>query len=150
MPVVELGGAREAGGEDIYGPGGWITQHHSPPPSEIVQWYRFHTRFRRQGETVATYLSELRALAQWCKFGNTLRDMLRDRLVCGMNEETIQRRLLAESGLTLKKALEIAQGFEAAARNVGEIQTKPGELTNTAECFQTEKVHEVSRCMEKL
>ena len=65
------------------------------------------------------HLSELRALAQWCKFGDTLDDMLRDRLVCGVNEETIQRRLLAESGLTLKKALEIAQGLEAAARNVG-------------------------------
>ena len=53
-------------------------------------------------------MSELRALAHWCKFGDTLDDMLRDRLVCGVNEETIQRRLLAESGLTLKKALEIA------------------------------------------
>ena len=93
-----------------------MTQHHSPPPSEIVQRYRFHTRFRRQGETM--YLSELRALAHWCKFGDTLNDMLRDCLVCGVNEETIQRRLLAESGLTLKKTLEIAQGLEAAARNV--------------------------------
>ena len=58
-----------------------MTQHHSPPPSEIVQRYRFHTRFRCQGETVAMYLSELRALAQWCKFGDTLDDMLRDRLL---------------------------------------------------------------------
>ena len=121
-----------------------MTQHHSPPPSEIVQRYRFHTRFRRQGETVAMYLSELRALAQWCKFGDTLDDMLRDRLVCGVNEETIQRRLLAEAGLTLKKSPEIAQGLEAAARNVREIQRKPGELTNAAGRFQTE-VHEVSR-----
>ena len=87
---------------------------------------------------MATYLSELRALVQWCKFGNTLDDMLRDHLVCGMNEETIQCRLLAESGLTLKKALKIAQRLEAAARNVGEIQMKPGELTNTAGRFQTE------------
>ena len=77
------------------------------------------------------YLSELRALAQWCKFGDTL-DMLRDHLVCEVNEETIQCRLLAESGLTLKKTLKIAQGLEAAARNVREIRIKPGKLTNTA------------------
>ena len=121
-----------------------MTQHHSPPPLEIVQRYRFHTRFRHQGETVAMYLSELRALAQWCKFGDTLDDMLRDCLLCRVNEETIQRRLLAESGITLKKALKIAQGLEAAARNVREIRMKPGELTNTAGRFQTE-VHEVSR-----
>ena len=49
-----------------------MTDHHCPPPSEIVQRYRFHTRFRQQGETVATYVSELRALAQWCNFGESL------------------------------------------------------------------------------
>ena len=58
------------------------------------------------------YLSELRALAQWCKFGDTLDDMLRNHLVCEVNEETIQCHLLAESGLTLKKALEIVQGWK--------------------------------------
>ena len=43
-----------------------MTDHHSPPPLEIVQRYRFHTRFQQQGETVTTYMSELRAIAQWC------------------------------------------------------------------------------------
>ena len=38
---------------------------------------------------MAMYLSELRALAQWCKFGDTLDDMLRNHLVCEVNEETI-------------------------------------------------------------
>ena len=94
---------------------------------------------------MAMHLSDLGALAQWCKFGDTLDDMLCNRLVCGVNEETIQCHLLAESGLTLKKALEIAQGLEAAARNVREIRTKPGELTNAAGRLQTEEVHEVSR-----
>ena len=79
---------------------------------------------------MAMYLSELRALAQWCKFGDTLDDILRDRLVCGVNEETIQRRLLAEAGLTLKKALEIAQGLEAAAR---EREGNPKEARRTHE-----------------
>ena len=86
------------------------------------------------------YLSGLRALAQWCKFGDTLDDMLRNCLVCRVNEETIQRCLLAESGLTLKKAFEIPQGLEAAARNMREIRMKPGELKNAAGRFQTEEV----------
>jgi hypothetical protein len=33
--------------------------------------------------------------------------MLRDRLVCGINQPSMQRRLLAEVALTFKKALEI-------------------------------------------
>jgi len=48
--------------------------------------------------------------------------MLRDRLVCGINDEAIQRRLLAEPSLHLKRALELAQGMETAAQNVREMQ----------------------------
>ena len=98
-----------------------LKEHHSPEPSEIVQRYRFHTRFRKAGETVAVYVSELRALAQKCNFGGTLDNMLRDRLVCGVND-TIQQRLLAETKLAFKKALELAQSLEAAGKNVEELQ----------------------------
>ena len=71
-----------------------MTDHHSPSSSEIVQRYRFHTRFRQQGETVATYMSELCAIAQWCNFAESLENMLRDRLVVGIDNEAIQHRLL--------------------------------------------------------
>ena len=77
-----------------------LTQHFAPKPSEIVQRYKFHTRFRRQGESVAVFVAELRALAQTCNFGDTLEVTLRDRVVCGMDEDFIQRRLLAEPNLT--------------------------------------------------
>ncbi len=51
----------------------------------MTQRYRFHTRFRQPGELVATYVSELWSLAQTCNFGESLEDMLRDRLVCGIS-----------------------------------------------------------------
>ena len=44
-----------------------------------------------------------------------------DRLVCGMKDPVTQRRLLAESKLTLAKALEIAQGMEAAAKQAQQL-----------------------------
>ena len=43
--------------------------------------------------------------------------MLRDRLVCGIADQRIQRRLLTEPDLTFAKALELAQAAEAADRN---------------------------------
>ena len=66
---------------------------------------------------MTAYVSELRGLAQFCNFGESLDTMLRDRLVCGINDEAIQRRLLMEATLTLKKALEVAQGMEIASQN---------------------------------
>ena len=63
-------------------------------------------------------MAELRTLTEFCNFGDSLELILRDRLVCGIGDETIQRLLLAESELTFKKALEIATSQESASKNV--------------------------------
>ena len=70
-----------------------ITQHFSPKPSSIMQRFKFNTRVRTRGESIAAYVAALRSLAEFCEFKETLNDMLRDRLVCGVNDERIQRRL---------------------------------------------------------
>ena len=67
------------------------------------------------------FLSELPALAEFCNFGPSLDDMLRDRLVCGVEDPPIQRRLLAEysqlhhggvpSGIVVGKAIAVSIGF---------------------------------------
>ena len=62
-------------------------------------------------------MAELRKLSEHCNFGTALNDMLRDRLVCGIADQRIQRRLLTEPDLTFAKALELAQAAEAADRN---------------------------------
>ena len=50
--------------------------HLCPPPSEIVQCHKFNSRMQQDGESVAVYVSELKALAQYCNFGETLEVML--------------------------------------------------------------------------
>ena len=47
---------------------------------------------------------------------------MRDRLVCGLRNTGIQKRLLSEASLTLAKAGEIAQGMEAAEKNANRLQ----------------------------
>ena len=98
-----------------------VQKHVQPRPSIIVERFNFHSRARRQGEDVSTYVAELRKLSEHCKFGTALNDMLRDRLVCGIVDQRIQRRLLAEPDLTFAKALELAQAAEAAERNTQEL-----------------------------
>ena len=81
-----------------------MQKHYDPKPSVIVQRHPFNTQNRLMGETIASYIAELHHLAEHCKFGTTLNAILRDRLVCGMEEPRIQRRLLAEPDLTFDKA----------------------------------------------
>ena len=107
-----------------------LQEHYNPAPSETVQRSRFHSRFRKQGETVATFVSELRSLAKFCNFGATLDNMLRDRIVCGINNGKIQQRLLAEKTLTLAKTIELAQGMETAAKNAKELSQQEAPSTS--------------------
>ena len=66
-----------------------LEKHYSPRPSEIVERFKFHSRNSKEDEGVATYVASLRKLSEHCNYGETLPEMFRDRLVCGINNEKI-------------------------------------------------------------
>jgi len=104
-----------------------LREHYNPRTFEIVQRFKFNTRFWQPEESISTYVSQLRSLAEFCNFGAALDDMLRDRLVCGINDSQIQHRLLSEKNLTFETALSLAFGQETAAKNVWALQGAPVE-----------------------
>ena len=67
--------------------------------------------------------------------------MLRDRLVCGINDEHIQRRLLAEHSLDFKKALKIATSMETAVKSSGELANQMAkEVVNSQKSTTANRV----------
>ena len=118
-----------------------LTEHYSPTPSEVMQRFRFNSRSRKEGESVAAYLAELRRLAEHCNYGDTLDKMLRDRLVWGINDAGIQRKLLQENDpLTLARTLTIAKGAETADKNLKEMKAPVQELDSTSSSPASVKV----------
>ena len=109
-----------------------VQDHYMPKPSAIVQRFKFNTRSQQPGENIAMFLAELRHLTEHCEFGTTLDEMLRDRLVCGFRDIRIQRRLLAEPKLTLKRSLDLALAIEAAEKDVSEIQKGDSQEGNSS------------------
>ncbi|RXM28480.1 hypothetical protein EOD39_9734 [Acipenser ruthenus] len=79
-----------------------LKTHFQPKPSVIMQHFIFNTRVRTQGEFIATFVANLKQLTEYCAFGEALNDMLRDRLLCGVNDNAIQLPLLAESNIDFK------------------------------------------------
>ena len=94
-----------------------VKDYYNPTPSKIVQRWKFNTRERKPDESIATYVGALRELAENCEYGDALSEMLRDRLVCGVNHDTIQQRLLAEKTLDYTKAFDLAQAIESSERD---------------------------------
>ena len=105
-----------------------LKQHYEPKPLVIAERFHFHRRNQAASESIAEYVAELRRLSTHCEFGPYLGQALRDRLVCGLQHESIQKRLLAEPDLTLKRATELALGMEAADRNAKSLKILEGSV----------------------
>ena len=114
-----------------------LADHFQPKPNTILQRYTFYSAFRKKGQSINEYVAHLKDLARTCEFGTTppdvtltqqiiLEENLRDRLVCGIADTAIQRRLLGETELTFEKALSIALAMESAASNTAQLHTSYG------------------------
>jgi hypothetical protein len=101
-----------------------LTKRYDPETTIILERYRFHTRMQKESETIIMFIAAIRRQAGKCEFKTFLDEALRDRLVCGLKHESIQKRLLGESKLTFETAQKMALGMEAASHNCSEMQGK--------------------------
>ena len=107
-----------------------MKEHYFPKPSVTMQRFAFNSSSHKQGESVANFVADLRRLSEYCEFGESLAAMLRDRLICGINNDRMQRHLLAESKLSFEKAYELAQAMETADHDAKELQGPPTAAVN--------------------
>ena len=56
-----------------------------------VQRFKFHTRTKRLGESVTSFVAELRPLAKYSNYAS-LKDLLRDRIVYCINDKCIHTK----------------------------------------------------------
>lgn len=126
-----------------------LTDYFNPTPNEIVQRYHFNQRVQRKDETLSHFVADLRKLSEHCNF-TELDKMLRDRIVCGVLDEGLQRKLFAEPDLDYKRAVELATAAETATKNVQMVRMT-GEGYATGEVHATGEVpsgknHKCFRC----
>ena len=77
-----------------------VKTHFNPKPSPIMKRFQFNTRCQQKGESVGVFVAALQSIAEHCDNGDSLKDMLRDRIVCGIRDKSVQCSLLKESKLT--------------------------------------------------
>ena len=98
-----------------------LTNHYKPQVIVIYERFKFYRRCQESHENVSAFVAALKSLAATCDFGDKLEEMLRDKLVMGLREESTQRVLLTEKSLTFTRAVEIAVAREAADKDVREF-----------------------------
>ena len=99
-----------------------VSLHFAPKRSVILCRFKFNQCVQEPGQLTADYLTKLKRLAENCDIGPTLNDMLRDRLVCGIRDSALQKRLLAEEdSLTFVVAEKMSLAAESVSRDVSQL-----------------------------
>ncbi|XP_077523191.1 uncharacterized protein LOC144134076 [Amblyomma americanum] len=103
-----------------------LSGHYIPKPSVVVCRFRFNSHSRQPEESVSDYTASLKKLSSNCEYGTFLPDMLQDRLVCGINDTSMQRRLLEEPNLTFESSAKLLIAKETAKRDSSMLMQAQG------------------------
>ena len=86
--------------------------------NEMYERYVFNSRNQEEQESIDTYVTVLRNLAKSCNFCDCMRDsLIRDRIVLGVNNNAIRKKLLQVRGLTLSQCIDTCRSNEATTSN---------------------------------
>ena len=59
-------------------------------------------------------MTAIHTLADTCEFGAIKEELIRDRIVCGISDNAVQKKLLQEACLPLEQCLNICRAAKAA------------------------------------
>ena len=113
-----------------------------PRKSVPFERYRFNKRAQELGESYEQYRTTLRKLAESCEFREITPDeILRDRLIFGIQDDKVRERLLREPRLTLAKTDEICRAAESMAVQMKMITDESLAETNVVKDPEIHKKH---------
>ena len=113
------------------------------PKCVTYERYMFFTRAQNSDESIDGYVTDLKIKARNCKFGDLHDEMIRDRIVCGTNNELLRARLLRQGDTSLDKVIEVCRAHEASETqmkdlcqgvkdiSVNAVSVKKGKLPNS-------------------
>lgn len=84
----------------------------------------FNTTSQNPGESVQAYVSTLKILAKKCDFGAISDELIRDRIVCGIESDYVRKQLLREKNLTLELAVSTCMLHEVREKLKGTKKRK--------------------------
>lgn len=106
----------------------------------IYERARFNMRKQGENEPVDTFVTALYSLAEHCKYGPLHDELIRDRLVVGLNDIRLSERMQLDKDLTLEKAIDMARQSEAVKQQQSNLR---------GECVTSKASGSVDRVINK-
>ena len=93
-----------------------LEQHFVKKRNVIFEHAKFNSRVQQQGESVHSFIKSIHCLVEHCQYRNLRSEMVRDRIVVGLLDETLSMKLQLDSELTLEKATAAARQRESVCQ----------------------------------
>ena len=99
----------------------------SPRKNIIYERYTFWSLRQEEGESIDAYLTRLKVKIDTCEYNKegwptaVRQELIRDKFVFGLTDDSLKERLLREASLTLSKAIEIAQRSESSKQQIKDM-----------------------------
>lgn len=117
---------------------GKFDEYFFPRRNIIHERVCFHQRVQRPGEKAECFIRALYDLSEHCEFGATREENIRDRIVVGIRDKELSRKLQLTADLTLAVTIQtVRQSEEVAAQvslqgdTVGSVQEVQFQRKNT-------------------
>ncbi|CAC5394822.1 unnamed protein product [Mytilus coruscus] len=94
----------------------------NPKRNETVERYRFNMRNQNREETFDKYVTELKILATTCNYGALQDSLIRDKIICGIQDSHVRERLLRVIDLDLPKCLQISRAAELSKERIKTLE----------------------------
>ena len=101
----------------------------SPKKNTTYERYIFNS-CTQNGRTIDAFVTDLRSKAKTCEFGDLQDSLIRDRIVCGIDDNNTRERLRRNNALTLEKAIDAVRAAETSKTQTQELNNSDRRLTN--------------------
>ncbi|UYV70569.1 K02A2.6-like [Cordylochernes scorpioides] len=108
-----------------------------PKKNVIFERFKFFSATQKDGESIDSFITELKGLSTSCEFESQKDSLIRDRIVYGIQDKALQECLLREPNLTLLKAIEMCKTDEISKQQIKIMQNNQ----NICQIRKYEKKH---------
>ncbi|KAG1661281.1 hypothetical protein GQR58_021516 [Nymphon striatum] len=115
--------------------------------NETFERYNFNMCKQNENDKFDAYVSKLRKLANTCNYGTLQDSLIRDRIVCGITDNTCRKRLLQEETLTLEKCINICRAVESTSLR---LKSMTGDLNTNDIQAEIQVIHNKAKQVGKL
>ena len=96
----------------------------NPRSNTTIDRHKFFTYRQAEGQSLNNIVTELRTLSAECEFENLRDSLIKDMIICGVNDKALRERMLREPKIDLKKAIELGQAAEQTKQHAKQLSNQ--------------------------